>query len=43
MVDTKHELPIAFELTDAATNEKPVARLLVDEVEGKPKCLTRAA
>jgi hypothetical protein len=32
MVDTTHELPIGFELTDAATNEMPVARLLVDEV-----------
>ena len=32
MVDATHELPIGFELTDAATNEMPVARLLLGSV-----------
>ena len=32
MIDATHELPIGFELTDAATNEMPVARLLLGSV-----------
>ena len=32
VVDAVHELPVGFELTDASTNEMPVANLLVDSV-----------
>ena len=32
IVDATHELPVAFELTDAAANEMPVANLLVDSM-----------
>jgi hypothetical protein len=32
VVDATHELPVGFEITDASTNEMPVANLLVDSL-----------